>query len=250
MRATGLDIGSRTIGLVVLDGNSILCQKVADTTHQPLERSKQLLDSIEHDSLITTGYGRYLIEANFSSRSITEIKALARGVSALIPSARTIVDIGGQDTKVVSVHKDKVLKFDMNDRCAAGTGKFLEVMAKALGFDLDDLGREALKAEKTVRINSMCTVFAESEVTSLIARGEEPRNIAYGLHMAICERTIALLNRIGIDTDIAFTGGVAKNACMKKVLSDRIHTQVLVPSNPQLVAAYGAALYAQEGDIV
>jgi len=246
MRSAGLDIGSRTIGLIVLNGSDVLTEKLADTTHDPLAQCKKLLDSIEYDSLVTTGYGRYLIKANFSSHSITEIKALARGASALIPTARTILDIGGQDTKVISSKEGKVLNFDMNDRCAAGTGKFLEVMAHALGYDVDAMGKESLKASKSVKINSMCTVFAESEVTSLIAQGEEPRNIAYGLHMAICERTMALLNRIGIKKDLLFAGGVARNACMQKILAERANLDVIVPENPQLISAYGAALHAKE----
>lgn len=246
MRVAGLDIGSRTIALVVLNGNSILAEKIVDTTHEPLVPCKEILGSVEYDYLTTTGYGRYLVKANFSSHSITEIKALARGTSALISSARTILDIGGQDTKVVSVDNGKVLNFDMNDRCAAGTGKFLEVMAKVLGLDIEDLGEEALGADKAVKINSMCTVFAESEVTSLISQGEERQNIAYGLHMAICERTIALLNRVGIKKDVVFTGGVARNSCINKILTERLNTDVLVPQNPQIVAAYGAALHSRE----
>jgi len=246
VRVAGLDIGSRTIGLVVLDGSGILAGEVVDTTHEPLVRCRRLLSLFEYDSLTTTGYGRYLVKASFSSHSITEIKALALGVGALIPSARTIVDIGGQDTKVIQVNKGEVQNFEMNDRCAAGTGKFLEVMAKALGLDIDDLGKEALKAKKVVKINSMCTVFAESEVTSLIAQGEDRENIAYGLHAAIGERTIALMNRIGIERDVVFTGGVARNVCMKKVLAERVRTDITVPDDPQLVAAHGAALNALE----
>jgi predicted CoA-substrate-specific enzyme activase len=246
LRAAGLDVGSRTIGLVVVNGNGVVLERIVDTTHEPLARCSQLLESVEYDSLIATGYGRYLVEGNFSSRSITEIKALARGVGALISNAGTVVDIGGQDTKVVSVNSGGVLKFDMNDRCAAGTGKFLEIMAKALGFDIEDLGKEALKATAPVKINSMCTVFAESEVTSLIARGEATQNIAYGLHMAISERTMSLINRVGIRQNVVFTGGVAKNVCMQKILRGRIGTEIIIPPKPQLVAAYGAALHARD----
>ena len=140
----------------------------------------------------------------------------------------------------------RVKKFEMNDRCAAGTGKFLEIMAKTLGFDIEDFGPEALLAERDLTISSMCTVFAESEVTSLIAKGQDRREIARGLHSSVIRRAAGMINRVSSDGDIVFTGGVARNPCMCKLLKEKLGCNVLVPENPQYVGALGAALLAAE----
>ncbi|MBU4352822.1 MAG: 3-hydroxyacyl-ACP dehydratase, partial [Nanoarchaeota archaeon] len=179
MRFAGIDIGSRTIELVVLKDREIIEIKQADSGFDPIARAKELLEGVEHDHIIATGYGRHLFELLFDAPTVTEIKAYAVGARALFPEVRTILDIGGQDSKAISVNDyGKVIKFEMNDRCAAGTGKFLEIMAQALGYSLDQFGDESLKAEKEIQISSMCTVFAESEVTSLVAKGEARQDIA------------------------------------------------------------------------
>lgn len=159
----------------------------------------------------------------------------------------TVLDIGGQDSKAMALFENgKVKKFEMNDRCAAGTGKFLEVMARTLGFEIDAFGREALLAEKDLSISSMCTVFAESEVTSLIAKGQSTREIARGLHISVVRRAAAMIHRVSADGDIVFTGGVAKNPCMVALLGEKLGRTILVPDDPQLVGALGAALLAGE----
>jgi predicted CoA-substrate-specific enzyme activase len=165
----------------------------------------------------------------------------------LFPNVRTILDIGGQDSKAITLNENgKITKFEMNDRCAAGTGKFLEIMAHALGFGLDEFGVEALKATKGLHINSMCTVFAESEVTSLVAKGEDRRKIALGLHSSVVRRAIGMLKRVSYDGNILFAGGVAKNSCMCRLLEDALEQKITVPQNPQMVGALGAAILAGE----
>ena len=245
MAVAGLDIGSRTIGLVEMEGGKVISSRVVDTTFDPLEQCQRLLSRRSYDILVATGYGRHLAQANFADRVITEIKAFAIGCNHIFPQCRTILDIGGQDTKAISVGPGgRVIDFQMNDRCAAGTGKFLEVMAAAMGMSLEEMGRLALEAEGEVKISSMCTVFAESEVTGLIARGAPRSLIARGLHEAICDRASALLKRVGMQRELVFAGGVANNPCLRALLEERLGLPLLVPENPQVVGALGAALSA------
>ncbi len=247
MKTAGIDIGSRTIKLVVLEDGEIMGSFLTDTTHDPLEQCKNLMEQITFDRILATGYGRHFFETHFDVSTITEIKAFARGTKALFPSCRTILDIGGQDTKAIALdERGNVSKFEMNDRCAAGTGMFLEVIAKTLGYDLEAFGREALRADGDIQINSMCTVFAQSEVTSLLARRQKREDIARGIHMAILNRTLSLLKRVSTEPDIIFAGGVAKNPCIKRLLGDTLACEVKVPEDPQMVGAYGAAIIAQD----
>jgi predicted CoA-substrate-specific enzyme activase len=196
---------------------------------------------------VATGYGRYLLEVYKNTKTITEIKAVARGAKAVFPNTKTIIDIGGQDTKVISLNdRGDVTHFEMNDRCAAGTGKFLEIMAKTLGYDLEIFGQHCLNKNAYIRINSLCTVFAESEVISLITKGEKREAIAHSLHDSIASRVMSLIKRIEIQDDVIFTGGCAINACLKSMFEERLQRKVFVHDNPYLQAAHGAALYAME----
>ena len=174
MRFAGIDIGSRTIELVVVDeAGQIKASFQADTGFDPMTEAKKMVNGASFDRIMATGYGRNLFEIAFDAPTVTEIKAHATGARAFFPDTRAVLDIGGQDSKAISLFDNgKVKKFEMNDRCAAGTGKFLEIMAKTLGYDIEEFGREALLAENDLNISSMCTVFAESEVTSLIAKGQ------------------------------------------------------------------------------
>lgn len=248
MRSAGIDIGSRTIELVVVDEEGkIVISRQADTGFDPLMEAKRLIDGVSYDRIMATGYGRNLFEISFDAPTVTEIKAHARGARALFPDAQTVLDIGGQDSKAIALFENgKVKKFEMNDRCAAGTGKFLEIMARTLGFEMDDFGREALEAEKEVQISSMCTVFAESEVTSLIAKGQDRREIARGLHASVVRRAGGMIHRVSSDGDIVFTGGVAKNPCMTTLLAKHLGRRMRVPEHPEFVGALGAALLASE----
>jgi len=215
-----------------------------ETGTDPLGNAKTILDGSPYDRITATGYGRYLAHENFAYPVITEIKAYALGAYFLFPGCRTVIDIGGQDSKIIKIINGKVEDFEMNDRCAAGTGKFLEVMAHTLGYTIEDFGIEAMRAQKPVSINAMCTVFAESEVVSLLARGEKPGNIALGIHQSIVSRLQALIGRVGFLDEIVFAGGVAKNRCIVSLLEKNLARKLLVPDEPQIVGAIGAAIAA------
>jgi len=247
-RFAGIDIGSRTIELVVVDeAGEIVLSLLTDTGFDPLMEAKKLMNGVSYDRIMATGYGRNLFEISFDAPTVTEIKAHARGALSFSLGAQTVLDIGGQDSKAIALNENgKVKKFEMNDRCAAGTGKFLEIMAKTLGFEIEAFGREALLAEKDLNISSMCTVFAESEVTSLIAKGQSRQEIALGLHTSVIRRAAGMINRVSSEGDIVFTGGVAKNPCMRALLQEKLGRGILIPEDPQLVGALGAALLAGE----
>ncbi len=208
MAVGGLDIGSRTIALMEVDQAGIRWSEVVETTFDPMAQCQRLLADKRFDVLVATGYGRHLAQANFADSVITEIKAFGLGCYHYFPECRTILDIGGQDTKAISLAADgRVVDFQMNDRCAAGTGKFLEVMAAAMGLSLEHMGSLAMETQSEVKVSSMCTVFAESEVTGLIARGTPRPEIARGLHEAICDRAVSLLRRVGVEREVVFAGG-------------------------------------------
>jgi predicted CoA-substrate-specific enzyme activase len=225
--------------------NGKLCDyAITDTGVDPLRNLQRLLFDQSYDTLIATGYGRYLAQVHLKCPVITEIKAYAIGTDFFFPNCRTILDIGGQDSKVIRVNGGKVEDFEMNDKCAAGTGRFLEVMATTLGYTIDEFSNVAAQSENAVSISSMCTVFAESEVVSLIARGEDRCNIALGLHQSILNRILGIMGRTGYGDGIAFAGGVAKNKCMISLLKKRLGVHIFVPKEPQIVGALGAALTA------
>jgi predicted CoA-substrate-specific enzyme activase len=248
MRTTGIDIGSRTIEVVVMEDGRVVETRQSDSGFDPLKEALMLLDGAKRNRIMATGYGRHLLEVALDAPTVTEIKAYAVGTLYLVPEARTILDIGGQDSKAISLNESgRVLKFEMNDRCAAGTGKFLEVMARALGFTIEEFGSQALKAGKDIQISSMCTVFAESEVTSLLAKGEDRLDIALGLHRSVVRRAAGMLKRVSVDGPIVFAGGVARNPCMHHLLEDALQADTIVPENPQMVGALGAALLAGNG---
>ncbi len=248
MRFAGIDIGSRTIELVVVDDNGGLVHSFqADTGFDPIAVANKLLEPVAYDGIMATGYGRSLLEIAIDAPTITEIKAHARGARSIFPAARTVLDIGGQDSKAIALSENgNVKKFEMNDRCAAGTGKFLEIMSRTLGFNIDEFGPQALTADTDLNISSMCTVFAESEVTSLIAKGENRQAIARGLHASVVRRAAGMIKRVYSGGDIIFTGGVARNPCMRKLLTEKIGRQIQTPDDPQIIGALGAALIARE----
>jgi predicted CoA-substrate-specific enzyme activase len=244
--SAGLDIGSRTIKFVSLNGGSS-DSLVTETGVNPLRRCMELLSGKKYERLVVTGYGRHLVAPSVQGEIISEIRAYAAGAHFLYPDCRTVIDIGGQDCKTISLsEKGEVQKFEMNDRCAAGTGKFLEIMAKTLEVGLSDLGSFALSATGNVHINSLCTVFAESEVVSLIARGQSPADIALALHQTVAKRIATMIRRTGIRDKVVFAGGAAFNICLQKLLSQELGVELFVPENPQIVGALGAALIGKE----
>ncbi|MBF7081796.1 3-hydroxyacyl-ACP dehydratase [Desulfallas sp. Bu1-1] len=241
----GIDIGSRTIGFVALAGDRVLLTALEDTGHEPLDTARKLLNQ-KYARVVATGYGRHSAKSDFAHDVITEIKAHALGAAYLYPGVRTVLDIGGQDTKVILLNdRGSVTDFQMNDRCSAGTGKFLEVMAGALGYTgVGEFGEEALKGKRGIKISNMCTVFAESEAVSLLHRGAGREDIALALHVSVVERTAGMLQRVGYKTPLVFTGGVANNRCIVTLLAEKLGVEVIVPPQPQLVGALGAALAA------
>ena len=248
MIAAGLDVGSRTIKLVTLVGSS---ERPRDTVvvasgANPVRRCQELLAGLDGVPLVVTGYGRHVVADELGGRKVSEIKACAVGARYLYQDAGTVIDIGGQDTKVTQLGKaGEVVKFEMNDRCAAGTGRFLEVMAGILEVSIADLGPLALRATHAAQVNSLCTVFAESEVVSLISRGEESASVALALHEAIAVRIAAMARRVGIKERLVFAGGGALNPCLQQLLGDKLGVRVTVPESPQTISALGAAILAQ-----
>ena len=251
----GIDIGSLSTEAVLLDaegaeaGSAIVA--TGASTRKACEEALSRALSIAGAGAscvaytISTGYGREMVAT--ADRRVTEIPCHARGARHLFPEARTVFDIGGQDSKVIRLsHEGKVADFAMNDKCAAGTGRFLEVMARTLEMDLEELGPRSLLSAKALTVSSMCTVFAESEVVSLIASGASPEDIARGIHNAVADRIAALAERVGMAPPAVMTGGVAKNPGARRALEERFGFPLLVPEEPQLTGALGAALLARE----
>ncbi|MEE9199757.1 MAG: acyl-CoA dehydratase activase, partial [Dehalococcoidia bacterium] len=199
----------------------------------------------ELEFIVTTGYGRSLV--SFGHKNVTEISCHARGAHYLFPEVRTVIDIGGQDSKVISLDGEgRVAGFNMNDKCAAGTGRFLEVLARALGVALEDMGRLSLSSTAPAQVSSLCTVFAESEIVSLSAQGSSQVDIIAGLHEAIGRRLQSLVKGVGVRPRVMMSGGVAKNQGVVRVLERLLGTEIIIPDEPQIVGALGAALYALE----
>jgi predicted CoA-substrate-specific enzyme activase len=250
----GLDIGSLSSEALLLGQDGIRAYTIVRTGANPLKAARLCLDEALANAglresvvsaLVATGYGR--IRVPFADREITEITCHARGAYHLFPSTRTVIDIGGQDSKVIVLdERGRVRDFTMNDRCAAGTGRFLEVMAEALETPLSDMGQQSLKAKKGVSISSMCTVFAESEVISLIAEGYRQEEIIKGLHEAISNRIFRMTKRLKVSPEITFSGGVAKNQGIIEAMKALFGMAMNVPQEPQIVGALGAALYARD----
>lgn len=247
MRAAGIDIGSRTVKLAILQDGQLVTSKKRENSFDPLAVCRELLAGESYDSAVVTGYGRHLFSQKIGATVVSEIKASAIGARWVHPACRTVIDVGGQDTKVISLDPTgRLLRFEMNDKCAAGTGRFMEVIAMALACGVAEFGALAQSAERGYAINSTCTVFAESEVVGLIARGIDRREVARGIVDSIAVRTSSLAKRVGVAADVLFIGGVALNAAMRDVLAKRLEISVHVPEDPQMVAAIGCALLANE----
>ncbi len=243
MVSAGIDIGSRTIKLVlVADGK--ITHRVTETTFNPLAVCTSLLQDCKYDSIVATGYGRHLFKEHYDCEIISELKAFSLGARTINANCRTILDIGGQDIKTISLDaKGKMQKFEMNDRCAAGTGRFLEVMAMALGCQIQDFGDLALSAGQPAKLNSMCTVFAESEVISLLSKGTPREEVALGIHKSIVGRVKSMLQRVSIREELVFAGGASLNSCMVSLVEKELGVKVFRPDVPQIIGALGAAVH-------
>jgi predicted CoA-substrate-specific enzyme activase len=255
MITAGIDAGSRAIKVVLMNAESldVIANGVMD---QGFEQEKlayalytQLLDesniSNENvDRIIATGYGRNII--SFADRTVTEITCHAVGVKHLVPDAMTVIDIGGQDSKLIHLYKTgKVRDFVMNDRCAAGTGRFLEVVAERLQLSLDDLGEIAAKSKNPAVISSMCVVFAETEIIGLLASGQPREDIVAGVQNAVANRLISMAGT-HLEPLVVFTGGVAMISGMNKALQNAFRCEVTISPQPQMTGALGAAILASK----
>ncbi len=207
-----------------------------------LEQANLQLEDITY--IMATGYGR--LNVPFADRQITELTCHARGVYSLFPGVRTAIDIGGQDAKCMKVSNGKLVDFVMNDKCAAGTGRFLEVIAAALGIRMEDLGELSLKSTKKISISSFCTIFAQQEIVSRLSEGDKAEDIIAGMHFALASRVASLAQRLKIEPDVVLTGGVAKNAGMVKAMTENLGCELLVPPDPLITGAMGAAILAKE----
>ncbi len=250
----GVDIGSTMTKVVIMD-QATLASVIGPTGPEHRKLANRVMEEAlgkaglafeEITYLVATGYGR--INVPFADRQITEISCHARGVAHLLPGVRTVIDIGGQDSKGIKLKDGRAVDFVMNDRCAAGTGRFLEVTAESLGVSLEEMGKLALEAKNKVEIGSTCTVFAAQEVVAKLSEGAALADIIAGLHEAIATRIYGMVRRLKIEREVALTGGGAKNIGLVKSMEAKLGFPVLLPPEPLLTGAIGAALLG--GDIV
>ncbi|MFP4445471.1 MAG: acyl-CoA dehydratase activase [Desulfosudaceae bacterium] len=253
MLTVGIDIGSITTKIAMMDKKKKLLY--SDLTFSGYDMNKAWRDIFDKmltatgkkeadiDCIVSTGYGRKNVA--IAHRQITEISCHAAGARYFFPKVRAVIDIGGQDSKSIRIDENgDVADFVMNDKCAAGTGRFLEVMARALEVDLADFSAMSARSQKPVIISSMCTVFAESEVISMIARGETREDIIAGIHDSIASRMVSMMKRTGIEKPVVMTGGVSRNAGMRAAIEKRIGLKLKVPEKAQECGAIGAAILA------
>ncbi len=251
----GLDMGSISTKMVFIDENKkILFYELVRTGSNSKKAAEKCMQSVlekanvsfnDITNLIATGYGRKIVP--FKSQEVSEISCHAKGANFLFPDTRTVIDIGGQDSKAIRLDENgEAVDFNMNDKCAAGTGRFLEEMAKALDTTVENLGKLSLRSKKNFVISSMCTVFAESEVVSLLAEDEAREDIARALHNAVADRVLSLAHKVKLANALTLTGGVIKNIGVIEAIKSKLpNVAVNIPEEPQIIGALGAALIAE-----
>jgi predicted CoA-substrate-specific enzyme activase len=253
--AAGVDVGSTQTKAVVIDeARQIVGRALIETGANVVQAAERaylvaLEDAnIQEDEVlhvVGTGYGRYRV--TFGNEQVTEISCHGRGAVHMFPNTRSVVDMGGQDTKAIRVSPTgEIVEFCMNDKCAAGTGRFLGAASAALEIPLDDLGEMALRSDKPVKISTTCTVFAESEILSWLGRGKKIEDILLGVHQSIASRSLGLMRRVGIEEEVTFTGGVARNIGMVSVLSRELGLHLNVSPDSHYMGALGAALFGMD----
>ena len=251
--AAGVDVGStQTKAIIINEDKEIVGRSLIDTGANVIVAAENAysealknsgIQEEEVEYIIGTGYGRYRV--TFGNTQVTEISCHARGASHMFPNTKTVLDMGGQDTKAIRVSPTgEVLDFCMNDKCAAGTGRFLGAAAAALDIPLNELGHVAMRSERPVKISTTCTVFAESEVLSWLGKGKKIEDILWGVHLSIASRSVGLLRRVGIEDELTFTGGVTKNAGVIKALEQAIGLKLNISDDSHYIGALGAALFA------
>lgn len=249
--ALGIDVGSTTVKMIAINAaGEIVWNHLEDVDPRVEKQVDSFLNKLQEETgslegipLIATGYGRNLVHQ--AVKKVTEITCHAKGVYRQLGHGGTLVDIGGQDSKAIVIgDQGQVVDFAMNDKCAAGTGRFLENTAARMRVPITEMGTVALSATEEVTISSTCTVFAESEIISMLAHGVEVEPILMGLHRSLIKRVVAMVRSVGLVTPLLLSGGVVKNPAIRKVIEDEIKEQVFLPEHPQLMGAYGAALLA------
>ncbi len=254
MLTAGIDIGSRASKAVVLEDGKMIASYIGDTGAESVVTSKSTmaktlegtgLNIEDMDYVVATGYGRVLVP--FANENISEISCHARGINYYFPSVRTILDMGGQDCKAISVDGEgKVTNFVMNDKCAGGTGRFLEMIAEVLGVPLSEIGETALQSRSAIPFNTICAVFARTEAVAYLRKGIPKADILSGLNEAIAIRCLNLLKRVSIQSDFSISGGIAKNKGMVAKIAEKVELTPLLADDPQLAGCLGAALFARD----
>jgi benzoyl-CoA reductase subunit D len=252
MITAGIDIGAKTIKIVIVKDNKVVARAINPTGFEPLEAAEKTLEEAAKQASITrkdinkiyaTGAGRKSIP--FADHNVTEVTADAKGTNYLLPSVRTIVDIGAEEARGISCDASgKVLDFAKNDKCAAGAGAFVESMSRALEVSVSEMIELSHKSTREAPINATCAVFAESEVVSLIHSKIEKSDIAHAVHDAIASRVSSMVRRIPIEKDVALVGGVANNSAIVAAMKKHLGVDILVPEKPEFIGALGAALLA------
>lgn len=253
--AVGVDVGSTQTKAVLLDEDGrVVARSLLETGAYLVRAAERAYERALADAglrrddvgyVVGTGYGRFKVA--FGDAQVTEISCHAKGAWALFPATRTVVDIGGQDTKAIKVSpRGEVLDFAMNDKCAAGSGRFLSNSAEAVGMDVSEIGARSLEARQAVRLSTVCTVFVESDILTYLAQGKRVEDILAGVHAAIGARTVALVRRVGAEAEITFTGGVARNVGMVRSLEQKLGAPVNVSPDSHYTGAIGAAMFALE----
>jgi predicted CoA-substrate-specific enzyme activase len=251
----GIDIGSTMSKAVVVDAQGTMRGYVVGPTgaehrrrankvmEDVLLKAEVTLDQVAY--IISTGYGR--VNVPFADKQVTELTCHAKGVASLFPEVRTAIDIGGQDAKVLKIKNGRLTDFLTNDKCAAGTGRFLEVAAETLGLGLNEMGQISLQSDTPVKINSLCTIFAQQEIISRLSEGQPLTDILAGVYIAVTTRVVKLARQLKVEPPVVFTGGVAKNSGMVKAMEVVLGMPVLVPEEPLITGALGAAILARDG---
>ena len=254
MYFAGVDIGSTMTKVVLVDANGTILSAIKGPTgpehrqlanevmRTALEQAGLQLDEISY--VVATGYGR--LNVPFADRQITELTCHSRSVSSLFPEVQTVIDIGGQDAKCMKINKGKMVDFVMNDKCAAGTGRFMEIIAGTLDIKLEEMGDISLRSNKKVSISSICTIFAQQEVISHLSEGKKVEDILAGLHDALARRVSGMAQRLKIEPDVVLTGGVAINTGIVEAMKENLGCEIFIPEDPLLTGALGAAILAKE----
>lgn len=254
----GIDVGSLSAQAVILNSSGIFSYESIRVKPNPVDSARTAMDSaLQKKNLkagdlsfcVSTGYGREEIQKEgLSQENLSEISCHGKGAHWVLPQVRTIIDIGGQDAKVIRVDRDgELVNFVMNDKCAAGTGRFLEVMSKTLGLSIEELGPVSFGAKQIIEMSNRCSIFCETEVHHYLQRGAAPADVAAGINRTMAGRVMALVRRVGIEKEITISGGVAKNPAVRRELERAINLRMLTYDlDSQIIGALGAALYARQ----